>query len=258
MLTPEGIEKFNQQRYERDYSIAQVSIDKTLDRGDYFKKLVDIKLALIKKYGLGKKVLDIGCGSGDYLFECQNIVSSGVGIDYTQKAIDEAKTKNQKIGASNLDFMNCNARKLPYANETFDVIFSFSSLFYMPHIEDVLKEVLRTLKRSGIVILEMGNLLSLNTIVCNAYPELAKPCHIRTGYMKKIIRNNRLKILQWRSFQILPFWGERPLWLKPLLRPIWKRFLQKEINGKMLDEWISNLPLLKFIAFRHIIVCQKK
>ena len=257
MLLPEEIEKFNQQRYECDYSIAQISINKTLDKNDYFRKLVDIKLGLIKNYAVGKKVLDIGCGSGDYLFESKDIISSGIGVDYTRKAIHEAKMKKQRLGAPNLDFMDSNARALPYKNETFDVIFSFSSLYYMPRIDDVFKEITRVLKQGGIAILEMGNLFSLNTIVCKAYSELPQPCHMSLGDMKEVIRNSRLKILQWRAFQILPFWGEKPGWLKLLLHPQWKRLFQKEIKGLMLDEWVSNLPLLKYFAFRHMIVCRK-
>ena len=257
MLTPEGIERFNQDKYEKDYSLDQVSINKGLDKKDYFQRLVEIKLSLIKKYGFNKRVLDVGCGSGDYLLKLSDLLSAGVGVDFTQKAIDEANVKKSKQAVKNIDFLKGNARSLSFDSESFDLAFSFSSLFYMPKIEEVVREMWRVAKPGGIIILEMGNLQSLNTVVCKAYPEWAQSCHISTNQMKRVISQSELKVLQWRSFQIFPLWGERPRWLKPLLHPRWKKFFQKEIKGKMLDEWISNLPLIKHFAFRHIIVCQK-
>jgi len=34
--------------------------------------------------------------------------------------------------------------------------------------------------------------------------------------------------------------------------------LTREVGGKILDEWISNLPVFKQFAFRHIFVCEKR
>jgi hypothetical protein len=52
-------------------------------------------------------------------------------------------------------------------------------------------------------------------------------------------------------------WGDRPWWLKPLLHPVWTRLLAIRIKGRMLDEWISSLPLLRRFAFRHVLLCEK-
>ena len=258
MLTPEEIERFNQKKYNQEYTLKQVSISVDLDKDDYFQKLVEIRLALIKKYGRGKKVLDVGCGSGDYLFESKDIIFSGSGIDFAPKFIEEANAKKQKSGAAHLEFREGNAKKMPYLDKTFDTAFSFSALVYVPEVEEGIKEIARVLKPGGVAILEMGNILSLNTIVCEASLNVAKSCHVKIPAMRKMIKSSQLDILEWRSFGLLPFWGNRPRWLTPLLHPFWKSLFQKKINGKMLDEWISNLPLIKQFAFRHVIVCQKK
>jgi hypothetical protein len=76
--------------------------------------------------------------------------------------------------------------------------------------------------------------------------------------MKNYIRQAGLVIADHRAFQILPMWSDRPKWLKPLLWPGWAHLMQKKIGPKMLDEWISNLPGLKLLAFRHIFVCEKR
>jgi hypothetical protein len=61
-----------------------------------------------------------------------------------------------------------------------------------------------------------------------------------------------------RQIVLAMFKADAPKWLKPLLWSGWTRLLAKQINGKMLDEWISNLPVLKLFAFRHIFVCEKR
>lgn len=257
MQTSEEIERINRKKYEEDYTFSQVSLNRTLNGTDYFQKMTQIRLELIRKYGYNKKVLDIGCGTGDYLFESKNVISEGVGIDFTKKAIVEAISKKNKMNVKNLEFVNCNAKQIPCEEETFDLIYSFAALYHIPEVEEVILECGRLLRPNSIAILEFGNLYSLNTVVCKAYPEWAIACHIKIKDMKEMIKNTGLEIVEWRAFQILPLWGDRPKWLKPLLHPLWKKILEKEINGRMIDEWICNMPLFKNFAFRQIIICQK-
>jgi hypothetical protein len=75
--------------------------------------------------------------------------------------------------------------------------------------------------------------------------------------MNRLLDEAGFAIIEHRAFQILPLWGDRPKWLGPLLRPQCKWILQKQVRGKMLDEWISNLPVIKHLAFRHIFVSEK-
>lgn len=256
-MTPEEIEEINRKKYKEDYSLAQISLNRKIKESDYSRKMTQIRLELIRKYGHDKRVLDIGCGTGDYLFESKNVISEGAGVDFTKKAIKEAISKKNKMGIKNIEFVICNAKQIPYKEEAFDLIYSYASLYHIPKVEKVIYEVERLLKPNSIAILEFGNLYSLNTIVCKAYPEWAIPCHIKIGDMKAIIKNAGLEIIQWRSFQILPLWGGRPVWLKPLLHTLWRRILQKEIKGRMMDEWISNLPIIKRFTFRQIFICKE-
>jgi len=251
------IEDFNRKIYADVYTVDQVSINKNTDAKEYFNKLVAARLAYLRSHCRNKEVLDIGCGSGDYLIQIKDIITSGYGIDYTDKAIDAANAKIMGMPSLKLKFMKANARHLPFEDGVFDLVFSFSALAYMPALEEIIKEITRVLKADGMAILEIGNLNSLNTLVCEAYPEYAKTCHIKLSNLKKILKIARLRMVEGRVFGILPFWGKRPSWLKFLLHERWKEFFQHEIKGKMLDEWVSSLPILRNFAFRHLIVCQK-
>ena len=73
-----------------------------------------------------------------------------------------------------------------------------------------------------------------------------------------MLSQNGLSVIEHRAFQILPLWADRPGWLWPLLHPKWKKLMAHRVRGRMIDEWISNLPGLKSLAFRHIIVAEKR
>jgi hypothetical protein len=109
--------------------------------------------------------------------------------------------------------------------------------------------------------LDLGNLYSLNVIAVRSYhKELgwAQQFPISVPEMKRLIRNAGLEIVEHRAFQILPLWGaDRPRWLKFALLPAWTELLKRKIAGRMIDEWISSVPFIKLLAFRHLIVCKK-
>lgn len=257
-ISIEEVEAINKKKYNEVYPLPKRSIFQEEDRNAYSLKLAKIRLQFIEKYGKDKEVVDLGCGTGDYLFESKNIIKNGIGIDFSLPFLKNTILKKHKMNSTNINFIGGNAKQIPYKEKTFDLCYAFVLLYGIPGVEKVLLEAARVLKPKGIAILEFGNLYSLNTIVCRAYPEWAIPCHITVKHMKKILRDAGLKIIEWRSFQILPLWGDRPQWLKPLLKPGWKIRLQKELNGKMRDEWLSELPLLRNFAFRQVVICKKK
>jgi len=61
-----------------------------------------------------------------------------------------------------------------------------------------------------------------------------------------------------RCFQILPLWAGLPKHLWFLLHPRWERIMRRRIAGRMLDEWVSSLPVVRQFAFRHVLVVRKQ
>jgi len=203
-------------------------------------------------------ILDLCCGSGEHLFYLSQLVNHGIGIDISSQFIQRAKDNQKQLHASNIELILGNVRHLPFSSNMYNVVYSFSSLYHIPAVEQVILEISRVLKTKGICVLDFGNVFSLNTIVCKAYPNLARPYHISVEQMLSIFNKANLSIITHKAFQITPMWSKRPLWLYPLLSDIWVKLMSKKIKGKMLDEWLSNLSLLKYFAFRHVFVCEKR
>ncbi|MCR5824270.1 MAG: class I SAM-dependent methyltransferase [Lachnospiraceae bacterium] len=106
----------------------------------------------------GGKGLDVGCGSGALTIACakRNPKASFVGIDrwgkeYASfsKALCENNSKAE--GVANTSFMQGDAVKLPFKDETFDAVTSNYVYHNIPSIDRqaILLETLRTLKKGG-------------------------------------------------------------------------------------------------------------
>lgn len=78
-------------------------------------------------------VLDVGCGTGFSLdfFECKNII----GIDPSEKLISQYKGKNKIILGE--------AENLPFKDNEFDVVISFTAIQNFQDIEKGLREIKR-------------------------------------------------------------------------------------------------------------------
>jgi ubiquinone/menaquinone biosynthesis C-methylase UbiE len=223
----------------------------------YSEILLWAKFDLIKKYSNNGAVLDLCCGTGEHLMHLSKFYSIGKGLDFSKPFVEQANQTKIDLGRGDLEFLEGNARKMPFEDRSFDMVYCLSALYHIPKVEEVVREISRVLKQKGYCVLDLGNLYSLNTIACQAYPELAHTFHIPVSKMKAIMNESGLKMVERHCFQILPMWAIRPKWMAPLNWQGWTKLLAKKVKGRMLDEWISSLPILRFFSFRHLFVCQK-
>ncbi len=228
----------------------------------YSDILLQIRLELVRRYANHSSVLDICCATGQHLMGFASDAHACIGIDFSLPYLQKANEDKNTKGLENTGYTCSDARKMPFRLDSFDVAYCFSSLYVIPDVNEVIGEVARVLKPGGKCILDLGNLYSLNVIVINTYhKELGWAQHyaVSVPAMKQMIRQAGMKIVEHRAFQILPLWGgDRPKWLKLFLLPIWTQLLSRRLKGKILDEWVSNLPVFKSFAFRHVFLCEKR
>ena len=106
----------------------------------------------------GGKGLDIGCGSGALTIACakKNPGASFIGIDrwgkeYASFSKKLCESNSKAEGVSNTSFMQGDACKLPFEDETFDAVTSNYVYHNIPSSDRqaILLETLRTLKKGG-------------------------------------------------------------------------------------------------------------
>jgi ubiquinone/menaquinone biosynthesis C-methylase UbiE len=226
----------------------------------YDLELTRIRFELLKTYGTGKKVLDLCCGSGAYLIPNLSIFEEAVGIDFSENMINMFGRNIGGAKSKDLSLSLGDARQIPIKSGTFDLIFSFSSLYYVPQLELVLSEIRRVLKPGGIVAIELGNIWSLNNYICSLAhlkEGHSKTYHVSYPKMLKLINASGLSIIKRRSFCILPMWGPTNRWLKIITSNRWKYLMGLKVFGRMIDEWFSTIWPLRYVAFRQLFICQK-
>lgn len=140
-----------------------------------------------------RRVLDIGCGTGEY----SNLFKKNyyIGIDISREYIDHAKkTKNGK-------FVVMDATEIKFDNESFDFVLIAAILH---HLDDndtnkVLKEAKRVLKKDGkILILEDAKIKRLDNSVVRFIQRYDIGAKIRTPDQYRSIFKKYFKhLLDW-------------------------------------------------------------
>jgi SAM-dependent methyltransferase len=239
------------------YKLDTVSARPRSDAQDYAGRLLDDKITTIRRYARPGLLVDLCCGTGEHLFALSDLGMESVGIDFSRPFIRHARAEAEKRDLNRAWFEVGDARALPLADSSVSTLYSLSSLYAIPGLDEAMAEISRVLRPGGRCILDLANSRSLNAICVRAYTELPPTFHITVTQMKRLCRKNGLRILEHRRFQLLPLWAGKPRWMWPLLHPAWKTVMSRRIGGRMIDEWISSAPLLRRFAFRHVIVCEK-
>lgn len=97
----------------------------------------------------GDSVLDLGSGAGNDCFVARAIVGESgavTGIDFTESMIEKARRNNQKLGYSNVEFVQGDIDHMPFSENCFDVIISNCVLNLVPDKEKAFAEIRRVLK----------------------------------------------------------------------------------------------------------------
>lgn len=236
------------------YRPETISVAPAAQPTEYSPQMLALKIDLVREYCTGPVLVDVCCSTGMQLAALAPGRRLALGVDFSVPFLEHAVATNGdaiKVACGN-------ARALPLASNSIDSAYSISSLYHIPNVGEVIAEIGRVLKPGGRCLLDMGNVRSLNNIVCRAYPELAAPCHVSVHDMLGMIDAAGMSVLVHRAFQILPMWGDRPARLKWLMAPGLIRFLARRVGGRMLDEWLSNLPIVRGFAFRQVFVCEKR
>ena len=100
------------------------------------------KRRLVELAGQPRDVLDLCCGTGDIALMFQARV---VGADFTEEMLHVARSRRQ----SEIVWIRADALRLPFADDSFDVVSVGYGLRNLADIERGLREILRVLRPDG-------------------------------------------------------------------------------------------------------------
>jgi SAM-dependent methyltransferase len=99
-----------------------------------------------------ERVLDLGSGAGtDSLVAAQMVGEQGrvTGIDMTPEMLAKARSAAATMGVGNVEFVEGEAERLPFADASFDVVVSNGVIDLIPDKDAVFAELYRVLAPGG-------------------------------------------------------------------------------------------------------------
>lgn len=173
---------------------------------------------LVMRYGLskGKKILDLGCGRGEFLRGFIRCGLNGYGVDRSLSA--KTICPEVEILQSNLE-----EAPLPYKDNSFDVVFSKSVLEHFYYPEKLVQQIRRVLNPGGLVITMVPDWQS---VYKTFYVDYTHRTPFTCTSLRDIFIINGFDNVQVEKFRQLPFLWTMP-WLKwfsmllALVTPLW-------------------------------------
>lgn len=109
---------------------------------------------LIAAAGIGKdsNVLDVGCGMGRT--SCRLAAEVGcrvTGLDIMPRMVEQARLLAKKMNLRNVRFLEGDARKLPFADGSFDVVLVESVTIFVEDVARAIAEYRRVARPGGVV-----------------------------------------------------------------------------------------------------------
>jgi SAM-dependent methyltransferase len=101
-------------------------------------------------------ILDVGCGGGRTIQKLAAIATAGrvCGVDYSIASVAAARRTNAAaIAAGRVEILQGSVSHLPFRAATFDLVTAVETHYYWPNFVEDLREIGRTLKPGGSVVI---------------------------------------------------------------------------------------------------------
>ncbi len=140
--------------YYDDFSARYEAHRDGRDPGGYHDLVDGLEVELVDRYGRGKDVLEVGCGTGLLLRRIADFAASARGVDLSPGMLAHARARG-------LDVIEGSATALPFPDASVDVACSFKVLAHVQQIDVALAEMARVVRPGGHILAEFYNPISL-------------------------------------------------------------------------------------------------
>jgi ubiquinone/menaquinone biosynthesis C-methylase UbiE len=123
--------------------------------------------------GAASSVLEVGCGTGNYVIALQEQSGcSGWGVDPSEQMLKQACARNRRIR-----FSLGQAEQLAFPDATFDLVFSVDVIHHVAGREDFFGEAFRVLKSGGrlCTVTDSEDIIRRREPLANFFPETVEP-----------------------------------------------------------------------------------
>jgi ubiquinone/menaquinone biosynthesis C-methylase UbiE len=207
----------------------------------------------------GKKTLEIGLGQGADSMQLIDRGADYYGIDLTDESVRRVKERFRLFDKKFSDVRVANAEHIPYADDSFDIVYSHGVIHHSPQMAAIVNQIYRVLRPGGQAVImvyhrnsfnyyvSIGLLRRAGLMLMQVFPFLAKPVSNVTG--ESVDRINRhkhhLKREGWKYFRMKNFLHRSTdgpdnvyssVWTDRSLRKLFSAFSSITTNVHFLNE----------------------
>lgn len=170
------------------YDLAAAVYDKKLsflngfEQGKLLPMTGDVK---------GKKILDVGAGTGRISLSLASAGGLVTALDVSAKMLDILKKKNKKI-----EIMVADAENLPFSDSSFDLVVAAFLIVHLSDLKIFFSEAHRVLKDGGRFIVTNINQRRPPVVETSSGPIEVKSYYHRPEYAKEEMENAGFSILK--------------------------------------------------------------
>ena len=197
--------------------------------------------------GSGLRILDIGTGTGFFAILMARLGHRVTGIDLTPAMLVEAHALAEALNLD-VEFLEMNAQRLDFQDESFDVILSRNLTWTLPEPVKAYQEWYRVLKKGGILMNfdadYAANVRSASTQNCAVAPDSP---YGHVGMTAQMQQENDAITLAMDIGQPRPQWDDR------LLKALGFRSCQTDLTvGKRVLQQadLANAPMFGIFAIK--------
>lgn len=145
------------------------------------------------------KVLDLGCGTGDFLRLIKKNNNQIEGLEISKKVASIGIKRGLKIKIADL------SKKFPYSKNTFDTITAGEIIEHIYDTDFFLEEIKRILKPNGNVIISTPNIATLGRRIMLLFginPLIETSLQNASGHIRYFTKKSLQQLLEKHSFKI--------------------------------------------------------
>lgn len=100
----------------------------------------------------GMKILDVGCGTGNFSIKLAEMGCKVTGIDKSEKMLEKARQKAKDRGLD-IEFRIMDVYNIDFPDESFDGVFSMAAFEFVNKAQEAYNEMYRVLKKDGYLLI---------------------------------------------------------------------------------------------------------
>lgn len=186
MITAKSFSSFNNQIYKNSKNYGNPSLSSRLK----------IMATLVDK---NQKVLDLGCGTGDFIKILNKKNKEVEGIEISKKVAQIGQKKGFKIKIADLH------STFPYPKNTFDTVTAGEIIEHIYDTDFFLKEIKRILKPNGFLVLSTPNIATLGRrlmLLFGFNPLIETSLDHSAGHIRYFTKKSLSDLLEKHNFKL--------------------------------------------------------